>query len=278
MRPPFRYTGGKQKLAPTLASLAPKTLDGHTYYEPFSGAGALFFHLQPKRAVLGDLNRELITTYYALGFDYARVELELHRHAELHRANDAQHYYLTRAESPTKMQPWKVAGRFLYLNRAGFNGLYRLNQSGQFNTPLGDRDKPVVFDFENLRACSQLLQKALSNDTALLSGDYRETTKTVTPGDFVYLDPPYVPVSKTASFTAFTKDGFSEEDQLALAAHFRALAAAGVHVMASNSDTAWVREAYKGFKMVEVTRQGTMSSKADGRGRVGELVILGGTW
>lgn len=275
-KPFLKWAGGKRQLAPTILEHAPRKFG--RYFEPFLGAGAVFFALRPERAMLGDVNQELVTTFYGVAFDMRGVELELYRLAEAHRQNDLETFMAVRKEWPAAYPPYHVAARMIYLNRTCFNGVYRVNKKNEFNVPIGDRGKAFAPDFENLKACSALLAKALGGDTNLFADDYMTTTDSAERGDFVYIDPPYMPASKTASFTAFSKDGFNDEAQEVLSDHVRHLAQKGVHVIASNSDTPRVRELYKGMKMIEVSRRGTVSSKAGARGRVGELLILGGAW
>ena len=169
-----------------------------------------------------------------------------------------------------KYAPVEVAAWFIYLNRTGFNGVYRVNQSGGFNVPFGKYDNPVICQEDALRAASKALQRVKFH-----MGDFELTTAAARADDFVYFDPPYVPVSATSDFTSYTADGFNAADQERLRDHARALAERGVHVVLSNSDTPPVRALYKGrsFVIHEVQARRSINSRTDKRGKVGELII-----
>lgn len=250
-----KYAGGKRQLVPELLKYVPKKYG--TYWEPFVGGGALFFALKPDKAVLGDTNLELITTYRAIRDNVEAVINQLSMYTY-----DRESYEKARAAEPTLVS--QIAARMIYLNRTGFNGLYRVNKAGKFNVPFGRYKNPTICQPERLRACSAALQAATIN-----CQDYR----TIDPvkGDFVYFDCPYMPVSKTSNFLAYTSGGFTLEDQQELAEFARKLKRRGVRVLLTNSPAA--RSLYKGFKIVEVDARRNINSKGSARGAVKELII-----
>jgi DNA adenine methylase len=181
---------------------------------------------------------------------------------------ESECYYLVRALDPSLLGLTERAARTVFLNKTGFNGLYRVNAKGQFNVPFGLYTNPKICDAENLRACSTVLAGVF-----LQTLDFWEALRRTSEGDFVYLDPPYVPVSKTSNFTGYAKGGFNEDEQRRLASAFRKHAERGVLLMLSNSNTQLVRELYEGFDIQEVQAPRAVNSKASGRGKVTELVI-----
>lgn len=265
-RPPVKWLGGKTSLLPEILPRLPQKIN--TYYEPFLGGGAVFFALAAegrfKHAMLGDSNEELILACSALSGNPDKVIAALRKHVY-----EEEHYYAVRALDPKKLAPHARAARFIYLNKTGFNGLYRVNKKGQFNVPFGRYVNPMICDEENLRAVSNVLARvdriALLDFESLVAGARR--------GDAVYCDPPYVPVSDTANFTAYTAGGFGSEEQTRLRDVATRLADRGVHVLLSNSDTPFVRKLYKGWKMEKVRVKRAINSKGDKRGDVGELLI-----
>lgn len=266
--PIVKWAGGKTRLLPELLARVPARFG--RYFEPFAGGAAMFFALGPKRSVLGDVNRDLIATYEAIKHDPAPVISRLRRHAQLH---SAEHYYRTRDEWNGDRAAWArpaVASTFVYLNKAGFNGLYRVNRSGVFNVPYGQNPKASICKPEVLRAAHAALASAV-----LRADDYRSTLDDAERNDFVYIDSPHVPRSKTASFTAYTADSFGLDAQRELADAARRLVKRGVHVVLSNADTPFVRELYKGFAMDRVKCPRVINSNTSKRGDIDELIIVG---
>jgi DNA adenine methylase len=260
---PFvKWAGGKRQLLPQLLALRPPRFS--RYVEPFLGGGALYFALAPGRAVLGDLNSELIDAYRTIRDDVEGVMAALDRHRY-----DRDHYYAVRRLRPDQLSAVERAARFIFLNKTGYNGLYRVNRRGEFNVPFGRyRTPPRLYDAGNLRAAAALLAGA-----EIRHGPYEETLATAGAGDFVYLAPPYQPLSPSANFTRYTRDGFGPADQQRLADEFRRLDALGAYVMLSNSDTPLVRELYRGFSLVEVHANRLINSDHRGRTGITELVI-----
>lgn len=264
-KPWAKWAGGKTALLPKILPRLPKKIG--TYFEPFVGGGAVFFALAAekrfKRAVLGDMNDDLIETYFSIHNDLDKVIQRLKAHAAKH---SEEYFYKVRAA-----RGHYIASRFIYLNRTCFNGLYRVNQKGEFNVPFGDYKNPTICDEQNLRAVSTAL-----TGVELLSLDFEAVVEdAVGKNDAVYFDPPYVPASDTANFTAYVKGGFGPETQERLADVARRLDSRGVHVLLSNSDTPFVRKIYKGFKIEKVQAPRRINSKGGKRGNVGEVLISG---
>jgi DNA adenine methylase len=256
-----------------LAPLYPALKPGAGYHEPFLGGGTIFFdvkqHLQPKRCSLTDNNGDLMAAWTAVRDDVDAVIAALERHRARH---NEKHFYATRSIGPTElanMSRIERGARLMYLNKTCFNGLYRVNSRGLFNVPMGRYKNPGILDAENLRNVSAALRWV-----HLASAPFGTVLERAQPGDFIYFDPPYVPLSQTSSFTAYTEGNFGEADQRTLAEVYRELDAKGCQVMLSNSDTALVRELYKGFKLKKVQARRSINSKSDRRGHVTELVVL----
>jgi DNA adenine methylase len=277
--PFLKFAGGKTALLLEILPRLPKKIK--TYYEPFVGGGAVFFALAAeegrfKRANISDTNTELISTYITLATDVEEIIERLKRHVKEH---SEKYYYEVRAvDVYAGLHPVERAARMIYLNRTCFNGLYRVNKLGRFNVPFGDYKNPTICDEGNLRAVSVALnEKAGTNAfrTSIVPLDFEAATTGAKQGDAVYFDSPYVPVSATSNFTAYSKDGFGPEDQTRLRDCFARLDKRGVHVLLSNSDTPFVRKLYKGFKIERVEAPRRINSKGGKRGNVGELLISG---
>lgn len=257
-RPFVKWAGGKRQLMPEILKYAPA--DFNAYYEPFVGGGAVFFKIAAGHlAYLSDANRELIATYRAIR-DEVKSVIRL-----LSTYRYEKSFFMRVRESRPESEH-EIAARFIYLNRTCFNGLYRVNKLGEFNVPFGRYKDPLICDTENLLACSQALQKA-----TIQYSDFGRTNPSR--GDFVYLDPPYVPVSGTANFTSYTSAKFDDEDQVRLRNLAYGMKARGVHVLLSNADVPRVRELYKDFEIISVSARRSVNSKPGSRGAVGEVLI-----
>ena len=265
-RPVLKWVGGKGRLLPELLARLPQTLGA--YHEPFVGGGALFFALAGTgrlgQVYLSDANAALIDVYLALRDDVDRVIAALRGHRY-----DRDHYYRVRAQRPAELSLPERAARVIFLNKTCYNGLYRENRAGQFNVPFGRYVNPTICDEPNLRAASAILQQVdiarRRFDTVL---DYANE------GDFVYFDPPYVPLSPTANFTTYDRAGFGPDDQTQLRDVFAELARRGVWAMLSNSDTPFVRELYAGFRVEQLFAARAVNSRANGRGKVAEVLVI----
>ena len=266
--PFLKWVGGKRKLLARYRSLLPPDLAAHRYHEPFLGGGALYFALAPGRASLSDLNADLIATYEAVRSD---VDALIRALAPLVRAHTPERYYEVRArfnERRDALDPIERAARFIYMNKTGYNGLWRVNSRGHNNVPVGRYAKPSVYDPDLLRADAVLLAGA-----RLAVAPFEQALEAARPGYFVYLDPPYHPLSRTANFTAYAQNGFGESDQRRLADACRELDRRGCRFMLSNSDCVLVRTLYRGFRIVKVQAARSVNRNAQDRGLISELVV-----
>lgn len=269
-KPFFRWVGGKREMLPHL--LAQMPAEYGEYFEPFTGGAALFWAARPARAQLSDANPHLVRTYVAVRDDVDAVLNELRA---LTLADSKEFYLAARTVDPVSLSDAAAAAWFLYLNRACFNGLWRVNKAGRFNVPYGVEGRaPREFgvrlsdgNVDNLRACSAALQGVVIG-----RANYADAVARAQAGDFVYFDPPYVPLTASASFTAYTADGFGDAEQVALRDTALALKARGVHVLLSNSAAPRVLELYAGFGGKFVERSGRVSCKGDGRAAVKEVL------
>jgi DNA adenine methylase len=263
--PFLKWAGGKRQLLPRILQLVPARID--TYYEPFVGGGAVFFALAAqglfRRAVLGDANAELVICYTAIRDQVDAVIAGLRRFR-----NDPDAYYEVRAKDPARLSPAARAARVIFLNRCGYNGLYRVNSKGAFNVPFGRYRRPLICDERKLRAASQALRTV-----KIVAGDFGKLTAKAGPDDFVYLDPPYVPLSATSSFTAYAGRDFGTAAQERLAEALRALSARGVPALLSNSDCAATRKLYQGLDVERIRARRAINSVARRRGPVDEILV-----
>jgi DNA adenine methylase len=264
-KPFLKWAGGKRQIVARIVDAAPAEIE--TYYEPFIGGGAVFFALAAQRrfarAVIADVNRELILCYQAVKREVGAVIAALRRYP-----HSPAFYYRLRAVDPETMTLSERASRFIYLNRCGYNGLYRVNSRGQFNVPFGRYENPVICDEERLRAAAAALSK-----TRIVCEDFAKTLAPSKRRDFVYLDPPYVPLSRTSSFTAYAKDGFGPAEQVRLAGVLRRLGRRRVRALLSNSDCDVTRRLYDGLDTDSVPVRRAINSVASGRGSVAELLV-----
>jgi len=275
IKPFLKWAGGKRKLLPELTKyIDKKLLNKHTYYEPFIGGGALLFELQPTRAVISDKNKELINCYEVVKDSLDNLIKELRKHQE---HNSAEHFYKTRDldRSPKykNMSPVKRAARIIYLNKTCYNGLFRVNSQGQFNVPFGRYKKPNILDEAVLRAVSKYLNKPQVN---ILNVDFAEAVKNAKKDDFIYFDPPYDPISDTASFTGYDVNGFNKDEQKRLKEVFDELTDKGCQVILSNSQTDFIMDLYQDYRdKIKVVRAArSINSKGLKRGKVDEILVL----
>lgn len=265
--PFLKWAGGKARLIEQFQPYFPQEFG--RYHEPFIGGGALYFHLQPEDAVISDVNERLISAYTAIRDELPALMERLELHAKKHSRD---HYYRCRERfnQARSMSNVERAALMIYLNKTCFNGLYRENRRGEFNVPIGSYVNPTVFREENLIAVSQQLQH-----TDIRVQSFEHVLKTAKAGDFVYFDPPYVPLSATSSFTSYVGAGFDLQMQQRLAEVFTELAHRGCYVFLSNSDSPVVRELYRGWRMETVRAGRAINSKASGRNAVNELLVIG---
>lgn len=265
VRPFLKWAGGKKRLLPELLKRVPEGFD--RYVEPFLGGGALFFALQPEKALLSDINAEIVNAFQVVRDDVEALIADLSKH----RYGEKYYYKIRNADRGADFWTYsevEKASRVIYLNKTCYNGLYRVNSRGEFNVPFGDYDKPSIVDEENLRRCSRVLQFA-----ELKCQNFLEMEDSFKAGDFVYFDPPYVPLSKTANFTAYSAGGFSTQQQHELALLCEQLHHRGVKFLLSNSCSELVAELYSGFKIETIHSSRAINSKADSRGKVPEFLV-----
>ena len=266
-RPFLKWAGGKGRLLPELIARLPERFGA--YHEPHVGSGALFFELASRGALsavnLSDVNPSLIDTYVAVRDCVEDVITILRKHQKKH---DRDYYYLVRAIDPSRLSLAGRAARVIYLNKTCYNGLYRENKAGQFNVPFGRYKNPTICDAVNLRNVSRAL-----SGVGIERRGYASVLERANPGDFVYFDPPYHPLSATSSFTAYDRSGFTEDNQRHLRDVFAELARVGVYVMQSNSDTRLIRDLYADFCIDRVYARRAINSKGSRRGKVAELII-----
>jgi DNA adenine methylase len=237
------------------------------HVEPFVGGGAMFFARRPSRALLCDVNPVLIGTYEVVRDD---TEALIEQLEQLAREHDQRAYYRVRERynRARKLAPVERAAMFIYLNKTCFNGLHRVNSKGEFNVPMGRYAQPRILDAEALRAAGRELKRATLQCTG-----FESLLSSARPGDFIYFDPPYEPVSETASFTSYAQSGFDRQDQLRLRDVFAALDRRGCKLMLSNSDVPFIRELYRSYAIDTVYAARAINSNAKKRGPVSEIVV-----
>lgn len=265
-KPFLKWAGGKSRVIPNYEPYLPASTEVKRYFEPFIGSAALFFHLQPPRALLSDCNRKLIEV-----FEVVRDNVEALIEALQPHKNEKEYYYKVRAQDPAKLDKVTRAARIIYMNRTCYNGLYRENQKGEFNVPFGRYKNPTICDIDRLHAASAALQRV-----ELCAVDFADAVAEATAGDFVYFDPPYVPLNATSNFTGYSRFGFDEGDHRRLAQTFHTLSERGCRVMLSNSSAPLVYELYKdrGYQLHPIQARRNINSKAHKRGPVTELLIV----
>jgi DNA adenine methylase len=264
-KPFIKWAGGKRQLISQLLRYSPTKFA--EYYEPFLGGGALFFKLSSldkiKHAHLNDSNKVLIDAYKTIKEKPKDLIAEMKSGKY---KNDKDVFYEIRTEQPTDLV--KATARLIYLNKTAFNGLYRVNSKGEFNVPYGKYKNPKILDEQNILAVSKALQK-----DELTNIDFEEAVNSAKESDFIYFDPPYYPLSKTSSFTGYTKEDFAEKDQVRLAKKFMELDSRGCFVMLSNSYAPLILDLYKDFIIQTVKATRMINCKAEGRGKISEVII-----
>lgn len=267
VQPVLKWAGGKRQLLPEISKYIPKKIT--TYYEPFLGGGAVLFHLQHKKAVINDFNTELINMYNVIKYNLEELIEDLEKHK-----NEEEYFYYIRALDRTiefnNLTNVQKASRIIYLNKTCYNGLFRVNSSGEFNTPFGKYKNPNIVNEITLRAVSKYLN---DNDVTLLNGDFEDALKNIRKGSFVYFDPPYYPISDSSSFTGYTLDGFSKEDQERLKKLCDKLTAKGVKFLLSNSSAPFILDLYKDYKVELVNATRSINSNGAKRGEINEVLV-----
>ena len=267
-KPFLQWVGGKREMIPQYEEFIPTSFEN--YYEPFLGGGAMFFHLRPNKAILSDNNKELIKTYEGIR-DNPEEVIQILKNLRLRHSEEL---YLTIREIDRKvdifqeMTSVEIAARMIYLNQTCFNGVYRVNQKGQFNVPIGSSLNRLICDENNIRSASNALK-----GIPIIESDFDNTLKDAKKDDFIYLDPPYYPISTNSNFTRYTKEKFYQEDQIRLKEKIDRLHKIGCKVMLSNSDCDFTRGLYADYNIHTVYSGRLLNCKKNGRGKVSELLI-----
>ncbi|USS90681.1 DNA adenine methylase [Fructilactobacillus carniphilus] len=270
---PFvKWAGGKRQLLPEIMKYIPDKINN--YYEPFIGGGAVFFNIKCNHPIINDFNRELINSYMVVKNDVENLINLL----KIHENNNSKEYYYKlrswdRTNSIENKSNTERAARFIYLNKTGFNGLFRVNSQEQFNVPYGRYKHPSIVNVENLRKASLYLN---NSEATILNGDYYNAIKKAKKGDFVYLDPPYAPLTQDReSFVGYTINGFGKDQQIRLRNVFDELTNKGVYAMLSNSKVPLIENLYEKYKNTTkiVSAKRNINSNTSGRGEVQELLI-----
>lgn len=268
LQPFLKWAGGKRQLLPTIRKYIPQKYG--TYYEPFIGAGAVLFDIQPSVGMINDSNTELINCYKVIRDSLDELVLDLRQYK-----NEKEYYYairdLDRNSNFKKLNPIQRASRIIYLNKTCFNGLFRVNSSGQFNVPFGSYQNPKILDEILLKAVHNYLS---SKKIQIMNLDFEQAVKDAQKGDFIYFDPPYDPVSDTSSFTGYDLNGFGKNEQQRLRDVYKKLSDKGCFVLLSNSATGFILDLYKDFSIITVAASRNINSVASGRGKIDEVLVM----
>jgi len=266
MRPFLKWVGGKRQLIPELIKYVPENFN--RYFEPFVGAGALLFHIQPSYAIISDMNWELINCYCTIRDNVDELIVSLAKHE-----NNKEYFYsirsIDRKEEYKTLSNVEKASRIMFMNKTCFNGLYRVNKKGYFNAPFGDYHNPRILDEVNLRSVSEYLNNLID----IKCEDFESCVRDAGKGDFIYFDPPYHPLSSTASFTDYTESGFTIQDQLRLKRIFDMLNYKGCKVVMSNSATPLIFELYEKYNVHIVSAKRSINSNGALRKGIDEVII-----
>lgn len=269
VKPILKWVGGKRQLLPEIEKYIPKGYS--TYYEPFLGGAAVLLNEQPRKAVVNDYNEELINTYKVVRDNVNELIEELKVHDE---KNSKEYFYeireWDRLPGYEERSDVEIAGRFLFLNKTCFNGLYRVNSAGEFNTPYGRYKNPNIINEIGLRALHNYFNEA---DITFKTGDFEDAVKYIRKGSFVYADPPYQPISTTSNYTGYTSGGFGEDDQVRLKKMCDGLDKRGVKFLLSNSNVPFITDLYKDYKIEIVGANRAINSNGKKRGKVEEVLI-----
>jgi DNA adenine methylase len=267
--PFLKWVGGKRQLMPTILQHLPDKMEDLQYIEPFIGGGAVLFHLQPKRAIINDFNAELVNVYKVVRDDVEALIAHLKNHK-----NEVEYFYkireLDRNPGLENLSDVERASRILFLNKTCFNGLYRVNKAGYFNVPFGRYKTPNFINESTLRADSQYLNQA---NIEILNLDFAEVLEKTDDKSFVYLDPPYQPVSKSSNFTGYVQGGWDEKEQIRLRECCDLLHAKGVKFLLSNSSAKFITDQYRNYNIKLVKANRAINSVGNLRGEVDEVLI-----
>ncbi len=265
--PIVKWVGGKRQLLSAISALVPKNYS--YYHEPFFGGGALLFHLQPKKATINDFNQELINVYQVIKENPEELIQDLKKHK-----NEPGYFYnlraLDRNSNFDKLSKIKKASRVIFLNKTCYNGLYRVNNAGEFNSPFGRYKNPNIVNEITIRAVSKYFN---NNDINILGTDFEKAMEGVKKGSFVYLDPPYHPISESSNFTGYVQGGFDMYDQVRLKDLCDRLNKNGISFLLSNSATQFIEDLYKEYNLIYVKANRHINSNPNKRGEIDEVLI-----
>ena len=267
--PFLKWVGGKRQLMPSIIKHLPENIKNYKYIEPFIGGGAVLFKLQPKNAIINDFNEELINVYKVIKNNLDELITDLKKHK-----NEAEYFYSIRSLDRNKafknLTNVQRASRVIFLNKTCFNGLYRVNSSGEFNSPFGRYKNPNIVNEPTLKAVNKFLN---CNNIEIKSGDYSEVLKQADKKCFVYLDPPYHPISENSNFTGYIQGGWNMYDQIDLKTACDELNKKGVKFLLSNSWAEFIKDLYKGYNISIVKANRAINSNGADRGEVNEVLI-----
>jgi DNA adenine methylase len=267
--PFLKWVGGKRQILPEIIKHLPSNISTLNYCEPFIGGGALFFYLQPKKAIINDSNSELINVYNVVRNNVEELILDLKKHE-----NTPEYFYEIRSLDRTPLfnnfSEVEHASRIIYLNKTCFNGLYRVNSSGEFNSPFGRYTNPNIVNEPVLRAVSLYLNKS---GITILNGDYETAIKDIPVDSFVYLDPPYHPISESSNFTGYVQGGWTEKHQIRLKNVCDSLTQRKIKFLLSNSSADFIKELYSEYSIHSIKANRSINSNGDRRGQIDELLI-----
>ena len=267
--PFLKWVGGKRQLIPLIVKHLPKNIKDLKYSEPFIGGGAVFFHLQPQNAIVNDSNKELINVYNVIKNHLNELIQDLKKHE-----NNADYFYhirgLDRKDNFQKLTDIERASRIIYLNKTCYNGLYRVNSAGEFNAPFGRYKNPNIVNEPTLKAVNKFLN---ANNIIIRNDDYASTIDEINEKTFVYLDPPYFPISEKSNFTGYVQGGWDMYDQIRLREFCDQLNERGVKFLLSNSAAPFIRDQYKKYSITTVKANRTINSDGANRGEINEFLI-----
>ena len=267
-QPFLKWAGGKRQLLPEIKKYLPKKYN--TYFEPFVGAGALFFDQQPKNAIINDVNTELINCYEVI----KNLSIDLIEDLKKHKNNEKYFYKVRELDRTKEFKNLSIverASRIIYLNKTCYNGLFRVNRQGQFNAPFGRYKNPNIVNSETIKAINRLLNR---NSVEILNTDFAKAVSSAKRNDFIYFDPPYDPVSDTASFTGYSSNAFGKSEQERLKDLFEELTRRGCKVMLSNSATDFIYDLYKDYNVIRIQANRNINSVGTNRKKIDEFLIL----
>lgn len=267
-QPFLKWAGGKRQLLPEIKKYLPKKYN--TYFEPFVGAGALFFDQQPKNAIINDVNTELINCYEVI----KNLSIDLIEDLKKHKNNEKYFYKVRELDRTKEFKNLSIverASRIIYLNKTCYNGLFRVNRQGQFNAPFGRYKNPNIVNSETIKAINRLLNR---NSVEILNTDFAKAVSSAKRNDFIYFDPPYDPVSDTASFTGYSSNAFGKSEQERLKDLFEELTRRGCKVMLSNSATDFIYDLYRDYNVIRIQANRNINSVGTNRKKIDEFLIL----